>query len=603
MEELVVVVHVVVVRVPHARIGGGVAEGIQATAARKAVRRQHDPVARGVSVVRHGARDAGGRIPFVRRPREVAELAELPRAATDEACVLRLRVERLAVHVVHRQESDERARRHRAVGHPAAHERRLAVVVAEVAERLDEILLEVLESVAVEVEVADGAGARIPEGRVRVCVAREGGVVLARTERGVHAGRDVHAGGTARLVGVGASRLHAGQSVVAVAYHRDRPAKASAEQGPPLRPHARMAHLPRVGEEVEVRIHGARVHAAAADAEGLVVRGAAVDERERVQSVAVSGVAHRVVEDADVLPGAAFRVVADAVAVRVAAPRVGREELVEPAVAVSGMVLVDGRDLGLRIGVGLRHERDGVRVGVAGIRAGILAGERQRVAVNLQYAVLLEVRVEAHVEFPAVRHAVAVGVRAVRLVGECREVARLLAVGGGRRTVIPVCLVGIADVRVGGASLEYLADSARTVLLPVRKILGKGPAQVHVRRPAGRHVAVLQQEVLVEIRVRLRVDRTARLARAARVDRVQVGIPAVADVAVHVHAPGRARIEAVLRAHLLVDERELLVQLDDHVREIDVFTPVDRGRVQRLEDAGELLERSLHVPLHSELVR
>ena len=535
----------------------------------------------------------------MRRTREVAELAELPCAAAYEAGILRHRVERLAVHVVHRDEPEERARGRGAVRHPAAHERRLAVVVAEVAERLDEVLLEVLETVAVEVEVADGTGARIPEGRVRVGVAGEGCDVLALAECGVHAGRDVHARGARRRVRVATVSP---ESVVSGADLRDRLAERRALQHACLGTHACVAHLPRVGKKVEVRVDGARVHAATADTERTVILGPAVDERERVRSAAVRGQLHRVVEDAGVLPGSAFRVVADVVAVRIAVPRIGREELVEPAVAVSRMVLVDGRDLGLRIGVGLRHERHGVRVGVAGIRAGVLAGERQRVAVNLQDAVLLEVRVEAHVELPAVRHAVAVGVSAVRLVGECREGARLLAVGGGGRTVVTVCLVGIADVRVGAACLEYLADAARAVLLPVRKILGKVSAQVHVRRPARRHVAVLQQEVLVEIRVRLRVDRTARLARALRVGRVHVRIPAVADAAVHVHAPARARIEAVLRAHLLVDERELLIQLYDNVRDVDVVAPVDRGSVERLGDADELLERVGRASLHPGLV-
>ena len=51
MEQLVVVAHVVEVRVPHPRVGGGVADRTQTSAARKTVRRQHDPVARAVAIV------------------------------------------------------------------------------------------------------------------------------------------------------------------------------------------------------------------------------------------------------------------------------------------------------------------------------------------------------------------------------------------------------------------------------------------------------------------------------------------------------------------------------------------------------------------------
>ena len=549
VEELVVVVHVVAVGVPQARVGAGVAERAQGGAfAEKRRRRQHDAVAARLSVVfgdiLREARDGGG-IPRAGRPREVAERAEVVGGREGgEAGVDRRRAEGLAVHVVHLQEADELLARRRAVRHRAAHEGRHRVVVAQVAERLRQVFLEVLQAVLVEVEVATRARARV--GGVAERVGRI---------RGVHAARDVVAlRGRAVLQAVGAAdQLERGAAQAAV-----RPVGREEQ--------ARVAHFPRVGQAVAVGIHRAGVHAAAAHAvrrgahRRLRLTGLVVDEREAVAE------AHRLAEAVVARPVAAFHVVADAVAVRIAVPRVDGPELVHPAGRAGGQVGVDRLD---------------ARVGVAGVRARELRGEAHARAVELLLVVPgARVRVEAHVERPAVGHAVLARVGAVVLVGVLR--AAFLGVDLGER-----------DVRVRGAAEEDVADRVllrldrREVAGEVVCLVGRiarvvlGEAGQDLRRVAvlrRRHVAVLQEQVFVGGGVRHGVHRLALHV-----------VPAVVDAVVGVLEPRRARIEAELGQHLVVDHDERLAHRHGDVREVVEARPVDRLRRGGLLDARELV--------------
>ena len=210
---------------------------------------------------------------------------------------------------------------------------------------------------------------------------------------------------------------------------------------------AGVLRLPRVGEAVDIGVYRARVHAAAAHAAGDGVLGIAVDERH-------AGLGGRNnIGDAAVIPRSAPRhaliAVEDSVAVGVWIVRVGREELVEPALleAISnrmeaGMVVVDRR---------------AVLVGVAGVGAGIFRSPAELVgrAVDLLLVPRLvkalpadsrrpgrrRVRVAALVELPAVRHSVAVGVGAMaldgapRAAGLCERVREILGYVRGRREV------------------------------------------------------------------------------------------------------------------------------------------------------------------------
>ena len=191
VEDFVVVVHAVTVRVEHARIRGAVPPRL-VDIAQGELRTQHHAVA--VVVVVHLLFGVGvlcHEVPPMRRTREVAEFAELPGARRWEAGGLHLRVERLAVHDVHRHEREELARLRRAVGHPLAHERRVLVVVTEMAQGLHEVFLEVLEPVMVEIEVALRARVGVDVTHVREGIARLHGRFHTGTMRSVHAARDV----------------------------------------------------------------------------------------------------------------------------------------------------------------------------------------------------------------------------------------------------------------------------------------------------------------------------------------------------------------------------------------------------------------------------
>ena len=310
----------------------------------------------------------------------------------------------------------------------AAHEGRRDVVVAEVADRLDEVLLVVLEPVMVEVDVAARTEqAVVREAELWVFEVVEDCVALPCR---VHAARDVDAVAErdAGVYSVGYERRLVELDVLYVASARSDDGKIREAHG-----HARVLHLPSVGDSVEVGVDRARVHAAAAEADGEpVVLGAAVYEPELGRPLVVGVGEH----DA---PHAALDAVGDSVEVGVGSvgvsaagedqqgeavaealhrSRIRREELVPPALGNAGMVAVDGF---------------AVLVDFAGINAGVLVGPCELVAVEVERQRLPKpvfvirdrrsVRVAVHVEFPAVRDSVLVGVRAVR---QDRREARLL---------------------------------------------------------------------------------------------------------------------------------------------------------------------------------
>ena len=563
VEELVVVVHAVVVRIPLARIGRAVAAGLRA--AGNGLRTQHHAVALLVVVdAARRRRVERGLVPRLRRHGKVAERAEVPGARGGIARLLHARVVRLAVHDVHRQEAEELERRRVAGRHPLAHERRGAVVVAEVAERLHEVLLIVLEAVVVEVEVAARARGGVDEARVRPSVARERRIARAVTERTVHAGRDV----------VVARHCAVGEAVAAADELEDPVAQLQRAVRLPggREDHAGELAFPRVGQTVAVRIDRAGVEAAAADAGGTVVLGRAVDEGVGVEDVADFRLvaADGLAPDERRLPGAPFLAVEEAVAVGVRIPRVGREELVVPARNDAGVVRDDGRAGG---------------IGVAGIRTRILKGVRELVGVLVEFRVVLGVRVVLDVEFPAVRHAVAVRVGAVDLARE-RHVTQL----GGRHPL------RIVEREVGRrrALQEDIGALAVNSIPPPFVGLDRELALVAVHQLRRRLVAVLEEQVLVERRVRDRVDRQAGLA--LEVDARLRRLPARGDVARVVLVPRRARIEAKLRVHLVVEERDGLVAHHGN-RRVRRLPEIPHARVerQRVDLLAHVVDRVLHL--------
>ena len=559
VEQLVVVVHAVLVGVPHARIGADVAGGGHAQFAvhgrlrGKSVRGKQDPVSRFVVVgasrrvaVRPPVlRALGHGVPRLRGTREVAQLivAEalgLPGGDAGEALRAGGRVERRAVPGLHRQEAHVLARAGDAARQVAAHERRLGVVIAEVAEGLHEVLLEVLEPVVVEIEVSHGAGARIglPVRRHRVA---DDGRAPARPERAVHAGRDVGAGRGVRaddvVVAVDGRDLACGERDGGAVLRAARTGHARREHG------AGELALPRVGQEVEVGVDRTRVEAAAAYAAGAVVRRVAVDEGELVGSAVLRRQPRHRMGPA---PGGAFFTVGDAVAVGVLVVRVGREELVVPATARAGMVLEDG---------GRAAAVDGGLVCIAAVRARVFAQEVQPVAVAVAIrGVGAVVRVCAHVELPAVGNAVLVGVGAVVRAGVRGDGhGRSAAVGAGPRNGVRRRREG--RVRIRGTAPEDVGQGG---------LLGLDVADVLRRRAKARLVAVLQRQVFVAAVVGLRVDGRARSAQVPC--RGEGRLPAPGHQAVAVPVPARAGVEPELVVDLVVHEQQRLVERDrrDH---------------------------------------
>ena len=485
----------------------------------------------------------------------------------------------------------------------AAHEGRRDVVVAEVADRLDEILLVVLESVVVEVDVAARAEQSVVrEARVEIFVIVV--VDCIALPRRVHAARDVDAVAErdAGVYSVGYERRLVELDIIDIASARSDDGKIREAHG-----HARVLHLPSVGDSVEVGVDRARVHAAAAEADGEpVVLGAAVYEAELGQPLVVGVGEH----DA---PHAALDVVGDSVEVSVGSvgvstagedqqgeavaealhrSRIRREELVPPSLRRARMVPVDGF---------------AVLVRVARVHAGVLVDPGDLVAVEVKRTALAEavfvrlrrgrVRAAVHVEFPSVRDSVVVGVRAVvdhgALVaaGLAERLREGLRDRGGSRDVCGhgLRVVGSGDHGVDVVRIRRLAAEERPDGL-------LGGIEGAVCGGVGRIVdvvvaAVLEKQILVVRLVGTRVHGKAGFVKCVDVLGVVVRVPAARHVAFDV-APSRARIEAEAVADLVVHQREPQFDLehvarverlllgDDAVDHAEAPYPVARNRIR-----------------------
>ena len=427
-----------------------------------------------------------------------------------------------------------------------AHQRRVEVVVAEVAHRLHHVLLPVLEAVAVPVEI----------GRAQLDLGR--GVI----EGAVHAHEDVVA--AFRDVGRAAEGQERGGDVVEDRRVRRALLELAVDDAGAREERTGVLAFPRVGQAVAVRIEAGRVQAAAADAERAVVGRRTVDEvvgdllrLQRAGRRALAPAVHR----EEFAPGGALGAVVDAVAVRVDLARIGREELVEPvhvdAARLRRMVRVNAVAAGVRerrVGAGVfAHERQAVIVGR------IVADRRDRVSVGIHVPVPVErvvpvarlrdrevdLRIDADVQFPAVRHAVGIGVRAVA----ARAV--LLGAVADRRSRLRL------GARVGAVERHVALDR---VLL------------VRADRHAG-DLAELEEQELVQRGIGRGVDgRAARNRHVVLQPALRRGERPVAAV----HIPAGARIEA-------------LVPVDLGVVEVD-----HRGRDDMLVRRRAGLERERH---------
>ena len=340
-----------------------------------------------------------------------------------------------------------------------------------------------------------------------------------------------------------------------------------------------MLHFPAVGESVEVGVDRARVHAAAAEADRLaVVRRRAVHKAQLHKALPAACREHA-------KPRAAFHSVGNAVEIGVcavgiaegyAAPSVDdysgrsillhragvrREELVEPSRRGARVVLVDGV---------------AVLVCVAGVDAGELVCPCERVAIEVMHALLAKtililicrigIRVAVHIEFPAIRHAVEVGIGTVRRDG--RLVASRLGERLGergrdagrcrrvrcRRLVVATFSILFGRGRHDDIRVSRLIpqDSPREDGFRIRDVVA-----IRLRVVYSIVHAVLHDEILVVRLVRTRIDRTARAAQEFATANVALGIPAVGDISIVVHAPCGTRIEPKGVVYLVVNKDEL----------------------------------------------
>ncbi len=521
--EFPIVVHAVLVRVRHARIGRYVAllagQRIECgLVAGLAVdrRRQHDVAGRRVPRAQ-GRRQIAKGAPHFFRQAEVGRL----RGIKSRRQSLAFFRERFAP-VLHRNVEARLFCR----GYPkpfhahfaghtlqhAAHERRHVVVIAEVAHLLHEVFLAVRETVVVEVQVAHAAKPVVLGARLRIAGPRR-----------VHARRDID---RVRDDGV-RSRHHetvraqlgelGGDFAGRVGQLELLDDRVERQPG--------VLALPAVRQAVAVGVHRARVHAAAADAARTVVDRLAVNGAEchaRMGLPFIGEVGN---------PRAALFAVRNAVAVRVGIGRVGREELVVPTLLDARMVRVD------------RFARP---VRVARIGARVFLGQRQPVLVLGQPRIRLAARVGPHIQHPPVRHAVAARIRAV-------QAQQLLADRDIRavESLLVVCDQFRRSRRVGVGDDIRRQHDRRT-----RRPLGKAlELALHVlcdllRFRYGLHVAAIPpQEILVVVGVGNRVDGLARIVRRV--------FPTVGDKAVAVRPRG-ARIETERLVDLAVDEDKLV---------------------------------------------
>ena len=251
----------------------------------------------------------------------------------------------------------------------------------------------------------------------------------------------------------------------------------------------------------------------------------------------------------------------------------GREELVEPARSVARVVRVDRRAAGVGVaGVGARillHVREAVEVEVAAAQRAeaVFAGVRTRA------------RVAVHVEFPAVRHAVAIRIGAVAEHGGLVAASRVEGVRHRVgdvdrrrvRLVLGILGVRILGARIGGVIAIVVVVSRRSDhdrrirRLRAHEVPGRLPVRLVLRVDDAVVQAVLHDEVFVIVVVGARVDRDARRVEE-RERLVHARVPAGRDVAGSVLVPARARIEAERVTHLVVDEHVAGFRIDGRSR-------------------------------------
>ena len=286
--------------------------------------------------------------------------------------------------------------------------------------------------------------------------------------------------------------------------------------------------LPRVGQAVAIGIDRARVVAAAWYADCSVVYGRTVDR------VVYCGQFGRLrlapaVEDELGLPAClAFAAVGYLIAVGIAAARIGREELVVPVLHLAAIparvALVD---------------RLAFSVGTAGISAGVFVGEVEPVRVVCRpylvvqrFVVAGERRrgIDADIEFPAIRHTVAIGIGTVlRDVGRMIDISLLdfgigIAAGVDRNLERGVRVgrtdAGHSDYRgVLGQGIFVDRLEGLGVLRPYRRNFGLGGVELlpaaggrERSRPAGARVeAEVVVHLVVEERQRRRKSLVVRI--------------------------------------------------------------------------------------------
>ena len=532
VEQLIVVVHAVVIRVPLARIRRGVASGHRPPAhVVQRRRRQHDAVARLAVVVACQALGALGQsIPGLRRTGEVAQTRVVEVRSSLVAGLQAGLLERFAIPRLHRDEADERHVLLDARLVPvevAAHQRRLGIVVTEVTQALHQVFLVVLQTIMVPIRVTVGARH----------------IVLDPHAVGILAPGAVHTAGDV----VAAHHLAFGKAIGNM--HRLHVARFQRNvdgHAVLIEDHAGELPFPGIRQQVLVRIDRARVETAAAEARGVHVFQVrvvlAIDKRDLhlVRSV------ERTADIERRIGRGAFEPIDEVVAIRILVQRVGREELVPPALRHTRMVLVDRRD---------------VRVGIAGVNARELVHRRQEVVIEdvevliRPRPVLRESRVEIDIELPAIRDAVAVRVGAMDVILPAVDHDRglLLVLARGRvllrerRRRLRACVHDDFGHRLG-ARLELGRILSR-------RAMGRERNR-NAPRVRGGHdvVAVGDQEIFVTRRVRHGVHREPRVALGRL-------LPAGGHVARVVLVPRRTRVESGLLVDLMVQVADLGVRL------------------------------------------
>ena len=453
----------------------------------------------------------------------------------------------------------------------ATHKRGGNLIPAEVAHALHEVFLVVLKPVVVKVDIARD----LPEQFIdRNTIA---GAVIAGPGT-VHAAGDIDARETLNAIDtIGnpgrVAKLEVGELVAVNGRHGLARRQIHRQTG--------VGRFPGVWQPVLVGIDRARVEAAAAHAAGDRILRFAVDKahcfRAGREDAALRFEYHLPFIEEIGAPGLTLIEVGQTVAVGIFAvvvansrsepcTGVGGEELVEPSFEIAGVVGVDGC---------------AIAVGVAGIGAGEFVGVVELVGVVVKVDLLLRVlfvvdgrrsvRAAVGVEFPAVGHAVAVGIRAVSSLngaGAAGSGKRLGEPLGDNRRLVRLddglhgrVLDGISGCSVGAYFLGcfgHLYLNRREDYVRVRRFRQhRGPRVVE----AGFLeviddiviAAVLHDEVFVVRLVGTSIDSHTRRIEGHELF-IYHRIPAAGHIAFAVLVPCGARIVAKSSVDLIVDE-------------------------------------------------